>query len=64
MGGAEESLLGTIEREDGTRQVTYGGHPLYRFVKDVLPGETNGDYAISFGEEWHALAMDGQEAAD
>lgn len=62
-GAAEDDLLGTIRREDGTRQVTYAGHPLYTYADDKLPGETNGDYAVSFGEEWHAMEPDGEEPA-
>jgi predicted lipoprotein with Yx(FWY)xxD motif len=61
IGAAEESLMGTIRREDGSRQVTYDGRPLYRFVEDTRPGETNGNYAVSFREEWHALEPDGEE---
>jgi predicted lipoprotein with Yx(FWY)xxD motif len=35
--------LGTITRDDGTTQVTYNGLPLYRFVNDTAPGQTNGE---------------------
>lgn len=34
--------VGTITRDDGTTQVTYKGKPLYRFVNDAAPGDTNG----------------------
>jgi len=37
--------LGTITRTDnGARQVTYKGLPLYFFFKDKAPGDTNGIY--------------------
>lgn len=63
IGGAEASLLGTIRRRDGYLQVTYDGHPLYRFAQDVLVGETNGNRIVSFGRSWHALEPDGEEPA-
>jgi predicted lipoprotein with Yx(FWY)xxD motif len=35
--------LGTITRvEDGTSQATYNGLPLYRYIQDTQPGQTNG----------------------
>src|SRR5215468_6956273 len=34
-GGAQARLLGTTRRSDGHLQVTYRGHPLYRFVQDA-----------------------------
>ena len=34
--------VATITRPDGSLQVTYNGMPLYLYVKDVNPGDTNG----------------------
>jgi predicted lipoprotein with Yx(FWY)xxD motif len=36
--GVDESLLGTIERRDGQRQVTYAGQPLYYYAHED-PGQ-------------------------
>ncbi len=40
--GADDSRLGTLERSDGTTQVTYNGWPLYRWAQDNAPGDTTG----------------------
>jgi predicted lipoprotein with Yx(FWY)xxD motif len=42
--------LATIERADGSLQVTYDGWPLYFFAGDTAPGDTNGD---GVGGVWH-----------
>ncbi|HVX32020.1 MAG TPA: hypothetical protein VHA80_02680 [Solirubrobacterales bacterium] len=64
MGGAEQSLLGTTRRKDGTLQVTYKGHPVYGFVEDKKPGETNGNDFKGFGAQWYALMPNGEEPPD
>ena len=40
--GVNASKLGVILLSDGTRQVTYAGLPLYYYIGDNQPGETNG----------------------
>ena len=58
-GGASASLLGTTARSDGTTQVTYSGHPLYSFVSDTKPGDTNGEGSTAFGAGWDVLSPAG-----
>jgi predicted lipoprotein with Yx(FWY)xxD motif len=48
-----EGEWGTIERADGSIQVTYNGMPLYFFAEDVAPGDTNGQGA---GDVWFVAA--------
>lgn len=38
----DQSLVGTLERADGTKQVTLAGYPMYRFFKDSKAGDING----------------------
>lgn len=57
--GAKASLIGATKRPDGTSQVTYNGHPLYRFTGDQNPGDTNGQGVVAFGAAWFALTPSG-----
>ena len=59
--GAKRSLLGSIRRADGTRQVTYAGHPLYLFFGDTKRGQTNGEGLKDFGAAWYALMPSGKK---
>jgi predicted lipoprotein with Yx(FWY)xxD motif len=61
--GATASLLGTTARSDGAAQVTYNGHPLYLFVMDKKPGDTNGQGVTAFGATWFALSPAGNQAS-
>jgi predicted lipoprotein with Yx(FWY)xxD motif len=58
--GTDASLLGTSDRPDGGTQVTYDGHPLYRYSGDSAPGDTNGQ---GIGDVWFAVTADGTPAA-
>jgi len=60
-GGAKATDLGTITRSDGTKQVTYDGHPLYYFVGDSAAGQTNGQGSDNFGAKWWLVASSGAE---
>lgn len=42
--------LATISRDDGLKQLTLAGHPLYRYAADKAPGDTAGD---GVGGVWH-----------
>ena len=57
--GLKVSKVGRIRRSDGQRQVTYNGHPLYRFVGDTKPGQTNGEGITAFGGRWFVLSPAG-----
>ena len=58
-GGAVSADLGTISRSDGTKQVTYKGHPLYYYVGDPNSGDTSGQGINSFGAPWYVLSPSG-----
>jgi predicted lipoprotein with Yx(FWY)xxD motif len=60
-GGASSADLATITRQDGTKQVTYAGHPLYYFAGDSAAGQTNGQGVDGFGALWWLVAPSGQK---
>ncbi|MDX3850369.1 hypothetical protein [Streptomyces sp. AK02-01A] len=57
--GVKKSDVGVVKRDDGTLQVTLGGWPVYRFSKDLKPGDTNGQ---GVGGTWFGVTPDGQKA--
>jgi len=59
--GVTGSLLGTTARADGTTQVTYAGHPLYRFVMDKAAGDAAGQAVNAFGAPWFVVAPSGMQ---
>ena len=58
--GLKASKVGTIRRRDGKPQVTYNRHPLYRFVGDTKPGQTNGQGIVAFGGRWSVVSPAGR----
>ena len=60
-GSAKASDLGTITRSDGTKQVTYDGHPLYYFVGDSGPGTAAGQGSDNFGAKWWLVSPAGSD---
>jgi predicted lipoprotein with Yx(FWY)xxD motif len=60
-GGAKASDIGTITRSDGTKQVTYDGHPLYYFAGDSGPGTASGQGSDGFGAKWWLVAPTGSD---
>jgi predicted lipoprotein with Yx(FWY)xxD motif len=61
--GVKGSLLGTIRRPGGGRQVTYAGHPLYTFALDKGSGQTKGEGLNDFGGKWWAVSTAGSKVA-
>jgi predicted lipoprotein with Yx(FWY)xxD motif len=58
-GAVKSSLLGTTKRADGSREVTYAGHPLYTFAGDTKAGQTTGQGSAAFGAPWWIVTPGG-----
>jgi predicted lipoprotein with Yx(FWY)xxD motif len=59
--GIKPSKLATTRRSDGKTQVVYNGHPLYRFIGDSKPGNTNGQGLTAFGARWFVVSPAGRQ---
>ena len=59
-GAVRGSLLGTTKRADGSREVTYAGHPLYLFAGDSRAGQTTGEGSNGFGAPWWVVTPAGK----
>lgn len=55
--GVDASKIGTIKRSDGKTQATFGGWPLYYWVKDKKPGDVTGQ---GVGKVWYVLSPQGK----
>lgn len=51
--GLQGAMISTITRADGSRQVTFNGHPLYRYAADAGAGSANGDGVKDKFGSWH-----------
>jgi predicted lipoprotein with Yx(FWY)xxD motif len=57
--GVHASLLSTTRLPGGKTQVTYAGHPLYRYSGDSGPGQTSYVGEKLFGGRWYAINSSG-----
>jgi predicted lipoprotein with Yx(FWY)xxD motif len=58
--GVKRSLLGTVRRRDGRRQVTYNGWPLYYYVHENKPGLILCQNVEEFGGLWLVVKPSGR----
>jgi len=56
--GVKQSLLGRLTRPNGKMQVTYNGHPLYRYSGDTKAGQTSGE---GIDGKWLAVTAAGNK---
>ncbi len=57
--GVNAGDLGVTMRSDGTKQVTYKGHPLYYSVADPTQGSLKGQGSNQFGAKWWLVSPAG-----
>ena len=60
-GSVRGGELGVTVRQDGSRQVTYHGHPLYFYARDGDKSDAYGQGVKSFGAGWYVLAPSGKK---
>jgi len=58
LDGIPAKLVGTVERDDGSKQVTLNGWPLYRYIGDPKPGAWKGQMVSG---TWFVTAPDGKK---
>jgi predicted lipoprotein with Yx(FWY)xxD motif len=59
--GVKSSLIGLVMRKNGTHQVTYNHHPLYRFKLDKRAGQIKGQAQDFFGGLWYLVNSGGKQ---
>jgi predicted lipoprotein with Yx(FWY)xxD motif len=57
--GVKRSLIGTVRRRDGRRQITYNGRPLYYYVGDRSAGQVSCQNVAEYGGTWLVMRASG-----
>ena len=60
LNGIDKGVIGTVARQDGSKQVTINGWPIYRYAKDTKPGDAQGQ---GVGGTWFAVTAQGKQAS-
>ena len=55
----DPALVGEVTRDDGTKQLTLNGWPMYTFAKDTVAGQAKGQ---GVGKTWFAITPQGKKA--
>lgn len=58
--GVKRSLLGTVKRRNGRRQIAYAGKPLYYYVGDRRPGQILCQDVFEYGGRWLIVRPSGK----
>lgn len=59
--GVQGGMIATITRPDGSTQVTYNGHPLYRYAADGGTESTNGHGVQDKFGHWYLISPQGEQ---
>jgi predicted lipoprotein with Yx(FWY)xxD motif len=62
--GLDAALVGVVTRPDGSTQVSYGGHPLYRYSGDSGIGSTAGHGVEDQWGHWYLVTPAGGELGE
>jgi predicted lipoprotein with Yx(FWY)xxD motif len=61
-GAKVSGSFGVTTRKDGSKQVTWNGHPLYTFLGDKKPGDVTGNGKNVDGGVWNVVTASGGAA--